>query len=115
VTSTSTRNIASQLSIDVRYTARRADLRLIGELDSATTDTLAAAVSRASRTGGCDVHCDLSELTFCDAAGLGALIQLRQCLAGSGQRFWVSGARGIPLKVLRLTDTQDFLANGRNT
>jgi anti-sigma B factor antagonist len=115
VTSTSTRNIASQLSIDVRYTSRRADLRLIGELDSATTDTLAAAVSRASRTGGCDVHCDLTELTFCDAAGLGALIRLRQHITGSGRRFWISGARGVPLKVLRLTDTQNFLTSGRNT
>jgi anti-anti-sigma factor len=114
VTSTSTRNIGSPFSIDVRYSSRRADLRLTGELDSATTDILTSAVKRASRAG-CDVHCDLTELTFCDAAGLGALLQLRRCLTGSGRRFWVSGARGIPRKVLRLTDTQNLLTNERNT
>jgi len=56
--------------------------RLSGEIDLRTHDALAAALERLHGPG--DIRLDLSELAFCDAAGLGAMIAL-------AERVWPHG------------------------
>lgn len=50
--------------------------RLSGEIDLRTHDALAAALGRLD--GHEDIHLDLSDLEFCDAAGLGAMVALAE-------------------------------------
>src|SRR3954449_13574377 len=47
-------------------------LRLAGDLDLATRDLLGDALGQMS---GCDVHLDVEELTFADAAGLAVVAE----------------------------------------
>lgn len=56
--------------------------RLSGEIDLGTHAVLAAALARLDGPG--DVHLDLYDLEFCDAAGLGAMVTL-------AERVWPSG------------------------
>lgn len=48
--------------------------RLRGEIDLRTHDALAAALAHLEGPG--DIRLDLSELDFCDAAGLGTMVAL---------------------------------------
>lgn len=56
--------------------------RLSGEIDLGTHDVLAAALARLDGPG--DIHLDLHDVEFCDAAGLGAMVTL-------AERVWPSG------------------------
>lgn len=56
--------------------------RLSGEIDLGTHDVLSAALARLEGTG--DIHLDLHDLEFCDAAGLGAMVTL-------AERLWPAG------------------------
>ncbi|MGR6919532.1 STAS domain-containing protein [[Actinomadura] parvosata] len=50
-------------------------LRVRGDIDRAGRPLLARALAWAVRTGKSDIHLDLSELTFIDAAGLQLIAQ----------------------------------------
>ncbi|NJP91780.1 STAS domain-containing protein [Nonomuraea sp. FMUSA5-5] len=50
-------------------------LRVRGDIDRAGRPLLARALAWALRTGKSDIHLDLSELTFIDAAGLRLIAQ----------------------------------------
>jgi ABC-type transporter Mla MlaB component len=50
-------------------------LRVRGDIDRASRPVLARALAWAIRTGKTDIHLDLSELTFIDAAGLRLIAQ----------------------------------------
>ncbi|MEV0387178.1 STAS domain-containing protein [Nonomuraea sp. NPDC050643] len=49
-------------------------LRVRGDIDRAGRPVLARALSWAVRLGAADIHLDLSELTFIDAAGLRLIV-----------------------------------------
>ncbi|WP_043633816.1 STAS domain-containing protein [Nonomuraea candida] len=49
-------------------------LRVRGDIDRAGRPSLARALAWALRTGKADIHLDLSELTFIDAAGLQLIV-----------------------------------------
>ena len=50
------------------------------------------------------MYVDLSEVTFMDAAVLGALVRSGRCLAASGSTLKIFGASGIAAEVLALTN-----------
>lgn len=50
-------------------------VRLCGELEVTTVDTLRDCLERAALTGPTRLVLDLSELDFCDSAGLAALVE----------------------------------------
>lgn len=56
--------------------------RMSGEVDLRTHDALAAALARLDGPG--EIHLDLHDLEFCDAAGLGAMVAL-------AERVWPQG------------------------
>lgn len=76
-------------------------LRLQGMLDgdavTALRDELAAVVREQSAA----VTVDLSDVTFIDGAGVGALAFLFRRLTAAGRQLQVTGANGQPLALLR--------------
>src|SRR4051794_14856952 len=65
-----------QLSITAEpYAPGRSRVRLSGELDLVPASDASAAFADVFRSGARFVDVDLSQLTFCDAAGLRALTQ----------------------------------------
>lgn len=71
---------AAQLRVERIRSGR--GYRLSGEIDLGTHDVLAAALARLEGPG--DIHLDLYDLEFCDAAGLGAMVAL-------AERVWPAG------------------------
>lgn len=69
------------------------DMRLVGELDLATTAILATLIEQQIATGHLDVHLDLSDLAFCDVRGLRGLLDGRRRLAAAGGRLTLTAAR----------------------
>ena len=74
-------------------------MRLTGEMDIATAPQLVAAMRSLARPDLQHVWLDLAELTFVDAAGLAALVQVRRLVDGQGGRLTL---RGVPPFVRRL-------------
>jgi len=74
-------------------------LGLAGELDLATEPIVLATVDQLRSAGLERVALDLTEVSFCDARGLAALVALHDRLACSGIRLTVVG---IPRHVRRL-------------
>jgi anti-anti-sigma factor len=62
------------LRLTVTTTTRSACLRLAGDLDYETTGHFVEAVDRLLSQHPAHLHLDLSELTFCDSAGLCGLL-----------------------------------------
>jgi anti-sigma B factor antagonist len=57
-------------------------LRLVGALDAVTSDDLLAAGREAVAGGSSDLCLDVSDLRFCDSAGLRALVLLSREVDG---------------------------------
>lgn len=60
-------------------------LAVVGDLDQASAPTLTAAIEQVSRLPGEVVLLDLKGLTFCDCAGLGALLSAQHRLQADGR------------------------------
>jgi anti-anti-sigma factor len=66
---------------------RRGRVNLSGELDVLTGPKLAAAGAMVLRDGSGPVALSLREVAFIDAAGLGAIVSLRNSLVGAGREL----------------------------
>ncbi|HEY5977074.1 MAG TPA: STAS domain-containing protein [Solirubrobacterales bacterium] len=78
------------------------ELRVIGELDLATSGQLREAID--DRTGDADdVLIDLADCEFMDASGLGVMAHARLRLAGSDRSLSTRSATGQPMRLLALT------------
>lgn len=84
-------------------------VRLVGELDLATAPLLESVVSEQVGAYGLDVHLDLSELTFCDVAGVRTLLRCAQRLSAAGGRLTLLAPRPRPL-LLRMAEAMDVTA-----
>jgi anti-anti-sigma factor len=96
-----------------RVAARREDrswvLRLIGELDLASSPALEQALER---TRGCDaelVIVDLRELDFMDSSGLNVLVKAHQHAQESGTRFALVRGRSHVQRLLSITGLDERL------
>ncbi len=75
-------------------------LRLAGELDMACAGYLRQVGESLLRRPHCTrLVLDLSELTFCDAAGLGAMVGLRNRARALGRQLVL---QGVPARLRRL-------------
>jgi anti-anti-sigma factor len=92
------------LDLELSADGRHWDLVVVGELDLATADRLVDAGLKALALGEAKgLALDLSEVTFLDAAGVGALVRLRNA-ALEVDRYFELGDCSLPvLRVLRLT------------
>ncbi|RCV49540.1 STAS domain-containing protein [Marinitenerispora sediminis] len=72
-----------------------------GELDVATADALTEGITAAVERSGGEVTVDLSGITFCDAAGLGALVRAANRTEPVGARLIL---RAPTARLARLLD-----------
>jgi anti-anti-sigma factor len=81
-----------------------------GELDMATAPVFRSAVEGLEALGSTvEVTIDLSELLFIDAAGVGALVGVRNSVHGAGGRLRVRSPRPQVLRVLELAGVVHLL------
>lgn len=55
------------------------------------------------------IEVDLTEASFLDAAGVGALMDARNAVTAAGRRLRVRGAAGLLLQVLEICGVVDLL------
>lgn len=82
---------------------------LSGELDLADVPALAASLEALTRTGDRHVHVDLDNVTFIDAAVLGALVHTSNCLNEQGGALAVSCQGGQPRRLFALAGLEHLL------
>ena len=95
----------------VRAAPDRGVIRLSGELDLEGARALLGTAAERPVHGPA-VTIDISELTFVDAAGLGALVTLRNRYQESGTRLSVTGASAPIRRIFALVGLVDLLAPG---
>jgi anti-sigma B factor antagonist len=79
-------------------------LRLDGELDAATTITLAKSLADASRQ--CDATVlDLRELDFIDSSGLRLLLSAQADAARDGWDLWIANPQPAVIRLFEITGT----------
>jgi len=89
------------LSIGTHRTSTTVRLDLTGEIDMSTAASLSRAITEALDTGAEDVVIDLDGATFCDCAGITALLNGRRDAMARQVGYQVRNANGNPLRVLR--------------
>ena len=94
------------LQLELAYlvtTEGKATVRVRGELDIATADQAYAYLRDVVDSQDGPVTMNLSELTFCDAAGLGVLARVAGHARRSGRSLELTGARPALLKIMAIT------------
>lgn len=84
-------------------------VRVIGEVDFSNAGALREAllIALTSRRGALLI--DLDQVTFCDCAGLNALLTARATALRAGRRLQVTAASRPVERLLQLTGTRSFL------
>ena len=85
-------------------------LRAVGEFDRDTCDQFRAA-TRVALAGRCrEIVVDLAEVTFVDAATVGALLACREAAATHGCDLCVVNESGVAARVLEIAGARSKLA-----
>ena len=84
-------------------------VRLSGELDLATEDVLTAVTNSVLATAVGVVRLDLTELTFCDVRGLGAILRFRARVVADQRRLVLTGVSPALRRLLQVTDVGPHL------
>lgn len=91
-----------------------ATVRASGELDIATADQAYAYLRDVVDGQPGPLTVDLAGLTFCDAAGLGALARLAGHARESGRELKLAAARPSLLRIMRITGLDQTFPEVRN-
>lgn len=84
-------------------------LSVCGELDWVSVPELRRALDQAVREGLADVDLDLSGLRFCDAAGLGVLVDVYRTLATAGRSLRLVNVGGRLRRVFAMGGVEYLL------
>ena len=76
---------------------------MTGELDIATAEQAYSYISEVIDGRLAPVTVDLSDLTFCDASGLGALARIARHAREAGRQLMLTSARPSVVKIMRIT------------
>ena len=77
------------LRVDTEDRGDHAVITAAGEIDAATADSVANAVSGALHEGYATVLLDFAQVTFIDSTGLGVLVRSHRAAVARGSRFAV--------------------------
>ena len=80
-------------ALELSPLANNAGIKLTGEVDLATARQLTAALSNISAES--EVHLELSELTFMDSSGVGAIVAFAGSRNGGGPVVLLNPSAGI--------------------
>jgi len=89
-------------------------VRFRGELDIATADQAYAYLRDVVDNQDGPVMMNLSELSFCDAAGLGVLARVAGHARRSGRSLKLTAARPSLLRIMRITGMDEAFPEVRN-
>lgn len=99
-------DLAQALQLELAYQVApdgRATVRMRGELDIATADQAYTYLRDVVDGQDEPVSMNLSELTFCDAAGLGVLARAAGHARRSGRPLKLTAARPALLRIMHIT------------
>jgi anti-sigma B factor antagonist len=97
----------SYFDLRVDYSTRQ--ITVSGEFDVATAPCLATAVAGFQRAAAGDIILRLDDVTFIDAAGLGAVVSARTSQVDRGVRLGVTGASTRVRRIFDRGDLADLL------
>jgi anti-anti-sigma factor len=99
------------LSIGTHRTLTTIRLDVTGEIDMSTAGNLSRAITEALDTGPDDLVIDLAGATFCDCAGVTALINGREDARARQVGYRLHNVHGNPLRVLRALGLHTMLTS----
>jgi len=97
------------LSVDVAERDDHALVTAVGEIDAATADSLASAVTSALDGGHRLVVVDFAEVTFIDSTGLGVLVKSHRKAESLSSRFAVVHPTPQTRKLIRVLGLDQLL------
>ncbi len=86
-----------------------ATVTMRGDLDLATADRTIRFIADVIDHHDGPVRADLSEVAFCDACGLGALIRVTAHAEQAGRRVELTSPSRAVTRIMRLTGVEDWL------
>ncbi len=84
-------------------------VKLVGELDLATVEAFSAELARLDEAGAEEVELDLSELSFIDSSGVGAIVVAARNLRRRGAKLIVGERSAVVQRVLSIAGIEDAL------
>ena len=109
--------LARALQLELAYQVAadgKATVRFRGELDIATADQAYAYLRDVVDNQDGPVMMNLSELSFCDAAGLGVLARVAGHARRAGRSLKLTAARPSLLRIMRITGMDEAFPEVRN-
>ena len=97
------------LRVDIEDRADHAVVTAAGEIDAATADTVADAVTGALADGYQQVLLDFARVTFIDSTGLGVLVKSHRAAESAGARFAVVHPTPQTRKLIRVLGLDQLL------
>jgi anti-anti-sigma factor len=110
-------DLAQALQLELAYQVAsdgKATVRFRGELDIATADQAYAYLRDVVDNQDGPVLMNLSELSFCDAAGLGVLARVAGHARRAGRSLKLIAARPSLLRIMRITGMDEAFPEVRN-
>lgn len=110
-------DLAQALQLELAYQVApdgKATVRVRGELDIATADQAYAYLRDVVDSQDGPVMMNLSELSFCDAAGLGVLARVAGHARRSGRSLKLTAARPALLRIMHITGMDEAFPEVRN-
>ena len=110
-------DLAQVLQLELAYQVAadgNATVRVRGELDIATADQAYTYLRDVVDSQAGPVMMNLSELTFCDAAGLGVLARVAGHARRSGRSLQLMAARPGLLRIMHITGMDEAFPEVRN-
>jgi anti-sigma B factor antagonist len=96
-------------TVTAQRTAMMIRLCVAGEIDTSTAGQLGAAITNALGAGISGLLVDLAPATFCDCAGITALLAGRRAAVAHDVTYQVINPSGIVLKVLQISGLHGLL------
>lgn len=110
-------DFAQALQLELAYQVAsdgKATVRVRGELDIATADQAYTYLRDVVDNQDGPVMMNLSELTFCDAAGLGVLARVAGHARRSGRSLKLTAARPSLVRIMHITGMDEAFPEVRN-
>ena len=95
--------------VEVASLEDSARIVVAGEIDSATSPQLAAAIEEAMKVNTRRIEIDASGVTFIDSAGLRVLVAAQRAAEDQGRRIHVVSPSETTARLLEITGLTEYL------